>query len=230
MLPIVALVLGLVGLCVPPLGCLALPLGLIGIVAAMKNPAYGRLPFSIVAVVVPTLSIPLYALIAVPNFIRFQARSKQGECRMNLRAALTGEKSYFGEFDRYDVHPAKIGFAPERSNRYLYRLDSEGRLGKPGEAGDDLVGIAADTQRYPDLVPTQLDRALAQYAGPLGLKGTCPDCSITMACAGNIDGDAEVDVWSVSTAERKDSAGKPIPAGELHHDYDDVTDSPNVDH
>jgi len=232
-LPIVAMVLGLVGLCFPPLACVAVPLGIVGIVSALRNPAYGRLAFSIVAVVVPVLSIPIYAAIAIPNFIRYQARSKQTECKMNLKAALTAEKSAFAEYDKYDVHPAKVGFAPERGNRYLYRFDSQGRLARPGETGEDLVGIGPDTERHHDVSAAsveQLDRAVAQYAGPLGLEGTCPDCSITMACAGNVDGDAEVDVWSVSTKDRVASDGKPIPAGQLHHDYDDVTDRPNVDY
>lgn len=229
MLPIVALVLGLVGLCLPFLACVAIPLGIVGIVSAVKNPAYGRLGFSIAAVVVPLLAIPIYAAIAIPNFIRFQARSKQAECKMNLKAAFNAEKAQFAEQNQYDPHSGKVGFAPERGNRYLYRFAPDGRLGKPGEAGDDVVGVAPDTQRYPEASPEALERAVAKYAGPLGVQGTCPDCSITIACAGNVDGDDAVDVWSISTASRVDSGGKPIPPGQPHHDYDDVTDAPNVD-
>ncbi len=66
------------------------------------------------------------AVIAVPNFIKFGARSKQAEAKSNLKGAFTAEKAWFGEKDTYSESLEEIGFAPERGNRYRYILSPSG--------------------------------------------------------------------------------------------------------
>ncbi len=70
--------------------------------------------------------IGILAAIAVPNFIRFSARSKQSEAKMNLRAVFLGQKAVYGDKDAYSVSMGDLGFAPERGNRYTYDLGNEG--------------------------------------------------------------------------------------------------------
>src|SRR5688572_7751114 len=43
----------------------------------------------------------ILAAIAIPNFIRFQARAKQAECRTQLQRWVTLQRSYFAENDEY---------------------------------------------------------------------------------------------------------------------------------
>jgi hypothetical protein len=43
-----------------------------------------------------------------------------------------------------------------------------------------------------------------------------------MACVGQLDVDPTVDVWSVSTAERRAADGTPIQAGTAVNDVNDV--------
>ena len=45
--------------------------------------------------------IGILAAIAIPNFIKFQARSKQSEAKSNSKAMFTAEKAFFAEKDRY---------------------------------------------------------------------------------------------------------------------------------
>jgi type IV pilus assembly protein PilA len=141
-------------------------------------------------------TIGILAAIAIPNFIKFQARSKQSECKAYLKSAYTAEKSYFGEKQTYDTHPKTIGFAPEKGNRYLYVFSNEGV-----EGADQLV--APDSVRFPGLSSSELWAGIP-YATQqeIGVSGTCPNCNITIACSGNIDNDPGLDVWTVSTEDR----------------------------
>lgn len=78
--------------------------------------------FTLVELMIVVAIIGILAAIAIPNFIRFQARSKQSEAKTNLKAIFSGQKSRFGERDAYSTALGDIGFAPERGNRYSYDL------------------------------------------------------------------------------------------------------------
>jgi type IV pilus assembly protein PilA len=78
--------------------------------------------FTLVELMIVVAIIGILAAIAIPNFIRFQARSKQSEAKTNLKAIFTGEKSRFGERDAYSNFLGDIGFSPERGNRYSFDL------------------------------------------------------------------------------------------------------------
>src|ERR1700757_1968481 len=80
--------------------------------------------FTLIELMIVVAIIGILAAIAIPNFIRFQARSKQAEAKTNLKAIFTAEKSYFGLNDHFSNVMGAIGFAPERGNRYNYVLDA----------------------------------------------------------------------------------------------------------
>jgi hypothetical protein len=60
----------------------------------------------------------------------------------------------------------------------------------------------------------------APILAELGPRGTCPDCSITVGCITNLDGDSTPDVWTVSTADRR-RGETVIRAGTPWHETDD---------
>ncbi len=76
--------------------------------------------FTLIELMIVVAIIGLLAALAIPNFIKFQARSKQSEARSNLKAIFTAEKSYYGDKQIYIDLLDVIGFAPERNNRYGY--------------------------------------------------------------------------------------------------------------
>jgi len=150
--------------------------------------------------------IGVLAAIAIPNFIKFQGRSKQMECKTAVKSAYVAEKSYFAEHDRYSENPEEVFFTSD-GTRSVLLFSNEG---KP-------VGRGAN--------PDQLAQAIQVHAnGPLGVRGQCPKCAITIACGANVDNDEQVDVWTISTDDRKTASGKSIPAGQPFNDYNDVTD------
>jgi len=211
-MPIVALVLALIGFCIPPLFLVAIVLAIISL-ARSSEPAYaGRKVMAIITLVLTLIYVPvvgILAAIAIPNFIKFQARSKQSECKVNLKAAFTAQRAYQLDKNDYGDTAEDIGFAPERGNRYLY-----------------LVGSSriAPTAQQAETASALLQRAPPNLVEEVGKQGNCPDdCSVVMACVGNIDNDSTVDVWTISTAERT-IRGELVPAGVPHNDQNDVTD------
>ena len=68
--------------------------------------------FTLIELMIVVAIIGILAALAIPNFIRFQARSKQSEVKANLKSVFTAEKSYYQEHDTYSSCIRKIGFSP----------------------------------------------------------------------------------------------------------------------
>jgi type IV pilus assembly protein PilA len=184
---------------------------------------------AVVAVPVVVAIIGILAAIAIPNFIRFQARSKQAECKVNLKALVQYERSYFEQHQAYTPVLSALPFFPERGNRYAY-------FAGPGpqehRTGPQVEGTGEDTQVDVDQFRLASSHSITQrdlpqtFAGNvfMGLSGSCPNCALVAVCAGNVDNDPGLDVWSVSTDDRVAPDGSPIPAGVPFNDHNDVTD------
>lgn len=116
-----------------------------------------RRGFTLVELMIVVAIIGILAAIAVPNFIRFQARSKQAEAKTNLKAIFSGQKSVYADQDSYSTTMADLGFAPERGNRYSYDL---------GDSVTPTVVAPAAGVAY-------ACTAMAARLGPVEIPGTC---------------------------------------------------------
>jgi type IV pilus assembly protein PilA len=215
-LPLVALILGVVGFCIPPLFLVAIVLAIISLVRA-GDPAYGqRKVLAIITLVLGLVYVPvvgILAAIAVPNFIKYQARAKQTEGKMLMRQLFAAEASYFATSDEYTASREKLGLEGT-SSRYLCRLAADGPLEEVAIVPNRLEGMSV--QELDARIPREL---LAE----VGVGGDCPKCEATMVCVGNIDGDSTVDLWSISTKDRM-IRGELVPAGSPFHHLDDLTE------
>lgn len=186
--------------------------------------------FTLIELMIVVAIIGILAAIAIPNFIKFQARSKQSEVRANLRALSMAEKVYYQEFDTFDNRVSKIGFFPERGNRYAYAL----LVGIKWEPRDQATinqaeaavwgGIEADTFKYPGIPIGPIPLVV-----PSVVAGS--DGRFTASARGNVDNDAAFDDWSISSVSRSSGAASDQfttcaagnnPAGEPCHDANDV--------
>jgi hypothetical protein len=158
----------------------------------------------------------------------YWAHSTTGECRTSLKSWFAAEKEYFQDHHAYSEDLATIGFYPERGNRYAYFASRRGDVRAPGPShplpAGSHTGIQVDVGfKDPPLRAISVNEIPEHLAGGsvLGLVGQCPDhCSITAACAGNLDNHAPLDIWSISTSDRGLPTGEFVPAGIPFHEQD----------
>ena len=132
-------------------------------VRAMCN----RRGFSLTELMIVVAIIGILAVIAIPNFLTYQARAKQSEAKTNLVAIHTSEMAYFAEKNSYIDDFNAIGFAVTGSSQlYYYELGSS-------SFGTLLPGCTAST----------LDNV--------------SDTGFTAVANANIDGDPSCDVWTI---------------------------------
>jgi type IV pilus assembly protein PilA len=57
--------------------------------------------FTLIELMIVVAIIGILAAIAIPNFVKFQCRSKQSEAKTNLKAMYVSQESYYGEYDTF---------------------------------------------------------------------------------------------------------------------------------
>ncbi len=194
--------------------------------------------FTLIELMIVVAIIGILAAIAIPNFIRFQARSKQGEAKSNLKSVFTAQRSFYQEKDRYSAQVDEIGFAPERGNRYYYQLGdctkSEDRAG--AAIVRDLAGldtcIQVDTFKYSTAkaAPVYVAGGSDPNGGKAGVIGlaACPTCDFMALASGDIDAESVgIDSWYISSVSVTNAANcgntdVASPAGTPYNTYNDV--------
>ncbi len=66
-----------------------------------KTHRKGRQGFTLIELMIVVAIIGILAAIAIPNFLRFQLKSKTSEGKVNLSAIRTAEETYLAEFGQY---------------------------------------------------------------------------------------------------------------------------------
>lgn len=101
--------------------------------------------FTLIELMIVVAIIGILAAIAVPNFVKFQCRSKQSEAKTNLKAIYGAQESYRAEHDTYTDNQTQMGFAVKGDKfRYGYVVSGSGTdaftATATGVAGKDMNG------------------------------------------------------------------------------------------
>ena len=171
--------------------------------------------FTLIELMIVVAIIGILAAIAIPNFIKFQARSKQSEPKANLKALFVAQKSYFAEKDSFSSNVVDIGFIPERGNRYS--VANGGALANwsdrsaateavvattQGFATDTFKGFAASTALAITNVTASASvtgGGTCTIAADVGCVTTGNNGAFFGLAAANIDNDTTIDTWCVSS-------------------------------
>lgn len=82
-----------------------------------------RKGFTLIELMIVVAIIGILAAIAIPNFLRFQAKSKQSEAKELLSTIYTAEMAYFAEQNEYAALGA-AGFTPSSTPKYYTNITS----------------------------------------------------------------------------------------------------------
>jgi len=209
--------------------------------AVLRRPS--QVGFTLIELMVVVAIIGLLAAIAIPNFIRYQARSKQSEAKVNLRALFTAERSRYQDGqDTFLNNIRIIGFTPERGNRYAYVLDLattwENRNGALVVQNQTDGNIGVDAFKFPTVATTQpaAVEGVLLFGGtgvapptPAGVSAPCPGCNFLAYATANLDTDPGIDTWVISSDDAVitpacgDLTDTAAPAGIPFNTYNDVS-------
>tara|TARA_B100000315_G_scaffold35855_2_gene30542 strand:- start:780 stop:1193 length:414 start_codon:yes stop_codon:yes gene_type:complete len=78
--------------------------------------------FTLIELMIVVAIIGILATIAIPNFLRYQAKTKQVEAKVNLGAIFSTQTTYHSEMTSYSSSFSALNWAPAGSTRYSYAI------------------------------------------------------------------------------------------------------------
>src|SRR5438874_6057701 len=136
--------------------------------------------FTLIELMIVVAIIGILAAIAIPNFMRYQAKAKQSEAKVGLGGIFTTATSFFAENNTYTVtNASNLGYSPAGSPRYSFVYG--------GVAAGNQINLGSTVGTCPGTAWTVAAGTPAASA-----------VGFTSGARGNVDSDATCDEWSIN--------------------------------
>lgn len=86
--------------------------------------AEGEGGFTLIELMIVVAIVGILAAIAIPNYFRYQAKTRQAEAKINLGNIATSQCAYFGEHQTYTAARQDLIWGPEGKTIYAYSIDN----------------------------------------------------------------------------------------------------------
>lgn len=168
----------------------------------LKNPE----GFTLVELMVVVAIIGILSAIAVPNFKKYQAKSKQSEAKLQLAAVYSAEVGANADYDTYATCLTELGYEAQPKGYYRVGFSATDAATMAivvaknnGVAASCNAAATSFAPAPPAGVATQL-RIDMVFPTQAALVSVAPDDdSYTASAAGNISNTAGVyDIWQIT--------------------------------
>lgn len=167
-----------------------------------KNPS----GFTLVELMVVVAIIGILSAIAVPNFKKYQAKSKQSEAKIQLAAIYNSEVGTQADYDTYATCLNLMGY--EQSPRGYYTVGFLTGYNASGKFASCTSGAIAAPGSAPGptdriIIPSvQLAALTANKPLTLTLASTASQTAFTAAAEASISSTVPLDKWTIDHTKR----------------------------
>ncbi|MBM4133194.1 MAG: prepilin-type N-terminal cleavage/methylation domain-containing protein [Nitrospira sp.] len=141
--------------------------------------------YTLIELMIAMAILGLLAGLAIPTYMRYQAKARQAEAATNLGAIFVTETAFFGEAARYSNF-TEAGFSlAAASNRFTYRAEQTTSAGLATGAVQVISAAIGPVTPDNTIVPARSN--LQQF---------------TATATANLDEDATIDQWHVDDVKR----------------------------
>lgn len=158
--------------------------------------------FSLIELMIVVAIIGILSAIAVPNYQRFQRKSRQSEAKATLAAIWTAQKSYFAEFNGGTDSLQMSGYSPEGTIEYGCGWGAAAATLKATRDTRPAVTGHMNTNNAGLCTPANSCALGTGAQDPTGFTAptTTAISAAVATCNGNIGG-AAVDRWSMNATK-----------------------------